>query len=125
VNALTDPLDAKFVRDFQISTVFKAVPDDFMNMVIGESLKLDASTWKGVIAGMTAYKPAEAQIKVPVLVIGGDRDAVFAVEEQHALVASIQGARVRILPNIGHTPHWEDPDTFVTELLAFIGAAGS
>jgi pimeloyl-ACP methyl ester carboxylesterase/tetratricopeptide (TPR) repeat protein len=125
VNALTDPMDAKFVRDFQISTVFKAVPDDFMNMVIGESLKLDASTWKGVIAGMTAYKPAEAQIKVPVLVIGGDRDAVFAVEEQHALVASIQGARVRILPNIGHTPHWEDPDTFVTELLAFIGAAGS
>jgi pimeloyl-ACP methyl ester carboxylesterase len=115
----------RFVREFQISTVFKPVPEDFMNAVVRESLRLDASTWKGVIAGMTAYEAAEPQIKVPVLVIGGDKDAVFAVEEQHALVGSIQGARVRILPNIGHTPHWEDPDAFVTELLAFIGATRS
>ena len=37
VDRLTDPVGPALVRDFQISTVYRAVPDDFMTRAIGES----------------------------------------------------------------------------------------
>ena len=120
-NGLSDPVDRDFVREFQYSTVNRPVPAEFMERVIAESLKLDAATWKAVIAGLVAYTPAESAITAPVLVLGGDRDAVFSVAEQRDLAAKIRGAQVLILEGIGHTPHWEDPPRFVTELLEFLG----
>jgi pimeloyl-ACP methyl ester carboxylesterase/Flp pilus assembly protein TadD len=123
VDTLTDPVDRKFVRDFQYSCVAKPVPAEFMDRAIAESLKLDAKTWKAVVAGLVAYEPGESRITAPVLVLGGERDAVFSVREQRALAARIAGAQVRILEGIGHTPHWEDPPRFVAELLAFLRAS--
>lgn len=119
-NALQDPVDRTFVREFQYSTVSKPVPAEFMERVIAESLKLDAATWKAVMAGLVAYAPAEPAISAPVLVLGGDRDAVFSVAEQRALGERIRGAQVQILDGVGHTPQWEVPHQFVAELLAFL-----
>jgi non-heme chloroperoxidase len=116
-NAQGDPVDPMFVREFQLSTVCKPVPDEFLDTVVAESLRLDAATWKEMFAGLIAYEPAESRIHVPVSIIGGDADAVFAVHEQRALEASIGGARLRLLQGIGHAPHWEVPELFVAELL--------
>ncbi|HEY0872023.1 MAG TPA: alpha/beta fold hydrolase [Vicinamibacterales bacterium] len=123
VSALQDPVDRGFVREFQYSTVNKPVPAEFMERVIAESLKLDAATWKAVIAGLVAYAPAESAIAMPVLVLAGDRDAVFPLAEQRAAAEQIRGARVKVLEGIGHTPHWEDPHRFAAELLAFATAS--
>ena len=123
VEALSDPVDTRFVRDFQTSCINKPVPAEFMDRVIAESLKLDAATWKAVIAGLVAYRPAESEIAVPVLVLGGDKDVVFSAVEQRGLASRVRGAQVRILEGIGHTPQWEDPPRFVAELLAFLRAS--
>jgi pimeloyl-ACP methyl ester carboxylesterase/predicted Zn-dependent protease len=123
VSQLQDPVDRTFVREFQYSTVHKPVPQEFMEQAIAESLKLDAATWKALLAGMVAYTPAESDIKAPVLVLGGDKDSVFPVAEQQALGEKIRGARVKILEGIGHTPQWEDPHRFAAELLAFLSAS--
>ena len=123
VSALQDPVDRSFVREFQYSTVAKPVPAEFMDRVITESLKLDAATWKAVIAGLVDYTPAESEIAVPVLVLAGDRDAVFSLADQRALGERIAGARVKVLEGIGHTPQWEDPHRFAAELLAFVTAS--
>jgi len=117
---LKDPVDATFVRDFQYSCVHQAVPAEFMEQIIAESLALDAPTWNAVVAGLVAYTPAEADIRQPTLVLGGDRDAVFTVDEQRLLAQIIPGARVEILKDVGHTPHWEVPDVFVAKLLGFL-----
>ena len=122
VRALQDPVDRTFVREFQYSTVNKPVPAEFMERVIAESLKLDAATWKAVIAGLVDYTPAESEIAVPVLVLAGDKDAVFPLVEQRALGEKIEGARVKVLEGIGHTSQWEDPHRFAAELLAFVSA---
>jgi pimeloyl-ACP methyl ester carboxylesterase len=123
VGALQDPVDRAFVREFQYSTVNQPVPAEFMERVISESLKLDAATWKAVIAGLVEYTPAESEIAMPVLVLAGDRDAVFSLAEQRALGEKIRGARVKVLEGIGHTPQWEDPHRFAAELLAFVTAS--
>jgi pimeloyl-ACP methyl ester carboxylesterase len=123
VNALQDPVDRSFVREFQYSTVNKPVPAEFMERAIAESLKLDADTWKAVMAGIVAYTPAESEITMPVLVLAGDRDTVFSLEEQRAIAERIAGARVKVLEGIGHAPQWEDPHRFAAELLAFVTAS--
>jgi len=120
VDGLTDPVDPTFVREFQYSTVALPVPAPFLQVVLAESHRLDAATWKRVLAGLIAYQSAESAITVPTLVLGGDKDAVFSVAEQHGVVAAIRGARAVIVPGVGHTLHWEDPTRFVAELLAFL-----
>jgi pimeloyl-ACP methyl ester carboxylesterase len=35
-------------------------------------------------------------------------------------VRAIRGARLIVYPNIGHAPHWEQPDHFVTDLRNFL-----
>jgi pimeloyl-ACP methyl ester carboxylesterase len=123
VEALRDPVDPAFVREFQYSTVARPVPGEFMAAAIAESHRLDAATWKAVFAGMTGYVPAEPDIRMPTLVLGGDRDAVFSEQEQRQVGERIRGARVVIVPGVGHALHWEDPHRFVSELVGFTASA--
>jgi pimeloyl-ACP methyl ester carboxylesterase len=124
-NAQSDPVDPAFVRAFQLSTMRRPVPPEFLDTVIAESLRLDAATWRESFAGLIGYEPAESRIHVPVSMIGGDADAVFAVHEQRALEASISGASLRVLEDVGHAPHWEVPGIFVSELLPCLGVRSS
>ena len=117
VARLTDPVDPVFVREFQVSCIERPVPPDFLDLVVQESLKLPAATWRAALAGMMAYEPCEDRITCPALVLGGDRDTVFSVSEMQAVASGIPGGRLRILEGIGHTPQWEDPRTTVDILL--------
>jgi len=123
VNALTDPIDPAFVRAFQDSTVALPVPEAFMSAAVAESRRLDARAWKAVFAGILGYVPAEQTIRVPTLVLGGDKDSVFSEREHRSLAGAIAGARVVMVPGVGHTLHWEQPERFVSELIGF--ASGS
>ena len=42
VSRLTDPIDPAFVRDFQVSTLARGVPPEFLNTVVSESLQVPA-----------------------------------------------------------------------------------
>ena len=121
VDNLTDPVDPAFVREFQSSTIARPVPPAFLERVISDSHKLTAAVWKKVYAGLVEYEAAEPAIKSPTLVLGGDKDAIFPVAEQEALAKAIAGASITIVPGVGHTLHWEDPERFAKELVAFVG----
>ena len=121
VDKLTDPVDPVFVREFQLSTVARPVPPEFIDRAVSESLKLPAAVWKQVLTGLLAYPSSEASIKCPTLVIGGDKDAVFSVAQQQALAKAVDGASLTIVPGVGHALHWEDPERFAKELVEFMG----
>jgi len=123
VSQFKDPVDPAFVRDFQESCIHRPVPPEFMDLVVQESLKLPAAVWRAALAGMMAYQPVEDRITCPTLVLGGDRDAVFSVDEMNAVARGIKDGRVRTLEGIGHTPHWEDPRTAIGILLEELAAA--
>jgi pimeloyl-ACP methyl ester carboxylesterase len=116
IDALVDPVNVDFVREFQLSCVNQPVPADFMERVIAESRKVPARVWKAAIAGMWSYR-AQWPITVPTLVIGGEKDAVFSRAEQTALFQAIERSALHLEPDTGHTIHWEAPERFVA--LAF------
>ena len=50
IDALVDPVNVDFVREFQLSCVNQPVPADFMERVIAESRKVPARVWKAARA---------------------------------------------------------------------------
>jgi pimeloyl-ACP methyl ester carboxylesterase len=61
-----------------------------------------------------------AGIKVPTLLLYGDRDVRAPLEVAHALHAGIPGSALVILPGVGHACAVEAPDLFNRELRAFL-----
>jgi len=60
------------------------------------------------------------KIKSKTLVLGGDKDgADFPAQAKH-IADSIPGAQLVLIPNAGHVPHLEVPETFNRELLKFL-----
>jgi pimeloyl-ACP methyl ester carboxylesterase len=122
INALTDSVPEKFVRDFQSSMSFHPLPEPFLNGVIKESLKLPARVWREVMSQMLAPEAAAelSKIKAPTLIIWGDKETIFPRSEQDRLVATLPNAVLKVYPNTGHVPNWEHPEQFAKDLQAFI-----
>lgn len=122
VRTMTDPVDPGFVRDFQLSTVARPVPDALIDAMVAESLKLPARVWQAACGELlrVADTSAElARLRVPTLLLDGAAD-VFARDAQESLAAAIGGARLVIYPDTGHAPHWEVPERFVADLVGFV-----
>jgi pimeloyl-ACP methyl ester carboxylesterase/tetratricopeptide (TPR) repeat protein len=122
VNALTDPVSAQFVREFQESTVSRPVPTDFMNRLVAESLKLPARVWREVMDGMLAKETSVqlSNIKTPTLILWGEHETIFNRAEQELLIAGIKNAELKVYEATGHSPHWEWPDRTAQDLETFM-----
>ena len=59
------------------------------------------------------------QIKSPVLVVWGDRDRLVFHRGAQRILDEVAGARLELLPGIGHCPQVEAPDRFAEILLEF------
>jgi len=122
VNTLPDPVPEKFVRDFQSSTAFQPLADEFMNAVVKESMSLPARVWREVMVAMLS---PEAQvelrkIKVPTLILWGDKETIFPRSEQELLLAALPNARLKVYEDTGHAMHWERPERFAKDLQEFM-----
>jgi non-heme chloroperoxidase len=122
VDALVDPVPVEFAREFQVSTIYHPLPDDFLNQAVAESLKLPAYVWRGALAGCLAvdFTPNLAQIQAPALLLRGDQDAIFPRAGQDALVTGLARAVLRVYHQTGHAIHWERPEQVVQDLKDFI-----
>ncbi|HEX8920352.1 MAG TPA: alpha/beta fold hydrolase [Pyrinomonadaceae bacterium] len=122
VNALSDPVPVTFVREFQASTVYRQLPEQFMNRVVAESLKVPARVWRATIEGFFAddYRHQLGKIKAPTLILWGDRETIFPRSEQDSLVNALASAKLKVYPETGHALHWERPEQFVKDLEDFI-----
>jgi len=122
VNELTDSVPNKFAREFQYSVVHQPPPDEFMNRVIAESMKVPARVWRDVMVGMLAgdSKSQLGVIKAPTLIVWGDKENVFLRAEQDALVSAIPNAVLKVYAETGHCPNWERPEQFVKDFEDFV-----
>jgi pimeloyl-ACP methyl ester carboxylesterase len=116
VATMSDPLSEEFVREFQLSTIWRPVSDEFFEKVVSESMKVPVRVWQGCLAGILHHAPALEQISAPTLILWGDRDAVFLGEDQDRLQRRVPGAELRVVPDVGHAYHWEVPELLVKEL---------
>jgi pimeloyl-ACP methyl ester carboxylesterase len=66
-----------------------------------------------------------AHIKVPTLVLGGELDGQnFPALAKH-IAETVPGAKLVLIPNVGHVPHIQVPDIFNKTLLDFLGSTGT
>jgi pimeloyl-ACP methyl ester carboxylesterase len=122
MNELKDPVPLEFVRDFVVSTSSPSLPKEFLDGAIAAAHKLPARVWRETMKGMMAadYKTKLDQIKAPTLIVWGDKETIFLRPEQDLLKAKIANSVLKVYPETGHSPHWEQPEKFVKDLENFI-----
>jgi Predicted hydrolases or acyltransferases (alpha/beta hydrolase superfamily) len=125
VRQLNGHVPVEFVREFQESTIYQKLPEDFMRRVVAESLKLPTLVWREALEGLLEEDNSAllARISAPTLILWGDEDTIFSRAEQHALVSLLPNSVLKIYPDTGHALHWERPQEFVKDLKEFISAS--
>jgi pimeloyl-ACP methyl ester carboxylesterase len=138
VQFMSDPLVpdwVAFVREFQRSTFAgeNGVSDEFLNTAVSESLKVPATVWKQALEEMLMedHSAQLPQITAPTLILYGDRDGIFFLEDNQLLASLIPDARLKVYQretvfpfrgspgHTGHGLHVEWPREFVSDLEAF------
>jgi pimeloyl-ACP methyl ester carboxylesterase len=122
VRELRDPIPRQFVADFQASTGYRPIPDDVLATAVSESLKMPARVWRDAMAGILSYRAGSrlSALTMPTLIVWGDRDEICPRVEQDRLRQGISGSTLAIYEETGHAPHWEQPQRFVDDLVAFL-----
>jgi non-heme chloroperoxidase len=118
VDALTDPVDPEFVREFQASTIFQDLQPAFMEAVIANSRRMPAAIWQALLNGLIDDNPPVG-LGCRTLVLGGRQDKVFAPAEQNVLARQFPRGELELVDGIGHALHWESPARFISALARF------
>ena len=63
-------------------------------------------------------------LKIPTLVVWGVRDRVFPQSQAKEAVAQLPEGSLSLVPECGHMPHVEYPDSFLAALEDFLGERG-
>jgi pimeloyl-ACP methyl ester carboxylesterase len=106
-----------------------ARPADVPSAIIEATLGMTHRALAGTARGSGDYLRQQSlparltALGLPVLVIFGTEDARYP-SSSAAAYRVVPGARVELLPGVGHTPMMEDPQTTGTLLLEFATAAG-
>jgi non-heme chloroperoxidase len=119
------PID--FIEAFQYSTVHAPMPKIFMDRVIAETAKVPTRVARSALDGLLASADSSqlAAIRVPTLLVWGEHDAIFEAPSRAAMREAIAGAEHQLYPEAGHAPHWEVPERFTRDLLAYLSRTGT
>ena len=122
ISELEDPVDERFVRDFQMSTLANPIDPGFMRSIVHESLKLPADVWKQAARGMLEddFSQELDRVEARTRILWGDADVFSPRSDQARLVRSIAKADLSVHPGAGHALHWERPQALVAELQEFL-----
>lgn len=121
--SVKDPISYQFARDFQSGTAFTPLPPAFLEMMIAEVQRAPAAMFHELGKGSADPQHVEklARIKAKTLLLWGDKDAMFSKKDQDGLLAAIPGSKLVAYQDTGHALHWEYPERFAADLLAFMG----
>ena len=122
ISTLRDPIDPEFVREFQAGALAQSVPQAFMDALVRENLKVPARVWRAAFEGLLQDDhTAELQaIEVPTLILWGDQDALIGRDQQDVLTTGIPDSELVVYAGAGHALHWEEPQRFAADLVAFV-----
>ncbi len=123
---LDDPVNLEFARSFIVDTSSENVSRELVDVLADELVKVPARVWRESFAGLLQYDDTTELplIDAPTLLVWGEADALVSRDMQDDLVRSIRDAELIVYPGVGHTPRWEDPVRFSSDLAAFAGRDG-
>ncbi|MET0743217.1 MAG: alpha/beta hydrolase [Microvirga sp.] len=80
----------------------------------------------GLYRAVAEQSPRYDQIRMPTTVIGGDADGIVWTNlHSRAFAAAVPGARLIILPGVGHMPQYAQPDLVIREIEALAETVAS
>jgi len=82
-----------------------------------KSFLANARDVAGLQAFLAGQVPRYSGLRVPIVVVNGDRDFVVSMD-QHALAfcSAVPGAKLVLLPGVGHMPHHAEQQRIVAEI---------
>lgn len=99
---------------------------------LGAKLQRSADWYERLVADMIETKLLTstagasvtelASIRVPTLVVWGDRDTLFPLSHGEHLARTIPGAKLAVLEGVGHCPHLENPKRLAEAFGRFASA---
>lgn len=120
VTQLSDPVDGGFIRDFVAATHGDRVTPEALERALQAARAVPAQVWRAVteqLAG-AAGELGTHEIRVPTLLVWGNRDRFAPRGDQERLLHSIPGARLIEAP-CGHAVHSEAPQLLARTLAVF------
>jgi len=116
-----EPADPEFVIEFQASTFYNPIPWVTYRYV-SESLRLKGIVWKQTLDGLNVedHSSQLPQITAPTLIVWGDKDGVFSLEEQNELDTLIPDSTLVIYPDAGHAVNVERAEEIVEDIKEFV-----
>ena len=82
----------------------------------------------GALKGMAARPdsgPLLSTIRIPALILTGDKDQIIPPAKAQAMAATLATATLTIVDNAGHMPMLEQPDTTTTAIRKFLSGVGA
>ncbi|HVU72455.1 MAG TPA: alpha/beta fold hydrolase [Mycobacteriales bacterium] len=76
--------------------------------------------WRGQV--ITMLDRCYLTVRMPVMVVWGDRDPVIPVSHAEAAARAMPGARVERMEGSGHFPHRDAPEEFCAALRSFVAS---
>jgi pimeloyl-ACP methyl ester carboxylesterase len=106
------------------STMPARPPDAFVQALVDDALAQAPVAFTATAQALAEWRVADdalARLRLPVLLIWGDRDQIVAREVQQRLLLSIPGANnLEVFRGCGHTPMLERTEGFVQALRDFL-----
>jgi non-heme chloroperoxidase len=89
---------------------------------VQESLKVPAGVWRAAFEGFLEddFVGEWGKIKATTLIVWGGQDTFCPRHDQDVLLRAIPDARLVVYENAGHALHWEEPERFAADLVAFV-----
>jgi len=102
----------------ELCFVQKPSPQD-LYLMLGYNVSVPPYVHQALLSRSINNDDLLPKIRKPVLVTQGTADAIVKpiAAEQHR--TAIPHAELQMLPNAGHAPFWDDPETFNANLRAF------
>lgn len=123
IRALVDPIDpeSRFLREWHHCVL--PVDKDFIHWIAQEAATIPSVVWQALYVMLEAIdlRGTSGDIHAPILLLAGDKDALFDAPHRKTLRAAFPAAATKILAGHSHNPHWESPAQVAHILKAHFG----
>jgi len=118
---LEDPVRREVPYEFQSSTLTRQLPDGMLDGFVDESMKVPAHVWRGIFSNVPRVDLSGelGAITAPTLIVQGSADMYVSQSDSDMLLDAIPDSRLIVYEGAGHAFHWEQPERFAADLVAF------